>query len=122
MRPAGRIAPAGQPVRMIPQTPQPRQDSMTLAPQQAAPPRLSHEAIVSLTLDLSRKFGNRVVTSNAVREQHANTLTWTANQPPDIVVYPENTEEVVEIVKLCAARRAPIIPFGTGTSFEGHTN
>ncbi|WP_406854292.1 FAD-linked oxidase C-terminal domain-containing protein [Alsobacter sp. KACC 23698] len=95
---------------------------MTQAPQDAAPPRLSHESIVSLTLDLSRRFGNRVVTSQAVREQHANTLTWTENQPPDIVVYPETTEEVVEIVKLCAARRAPIIPFGTGTSFEGHTN
>ena len=75
-----------------------------------------------MTLDLSRRFGNRVVTSQAVREQHANTLTWTANQPPDMVVFPETTEEVVEIVKLCAAHRVPIIPFGTGTSFEGHIN
>jgi D-lactate dehydrogenase (cytochrome) len=63
-----------------------------------------------------------VVTSLAVRQQHANTLTWVENQPPDIVVYPQTTEEVAEIVRLCAASKVPVVPFGTGTSFEGHTN
>ena len=62
------------------------------------------------------------MTSQAVREQHANTLTWAQNQPPDIVVYPETTQEVSEIVTLCAAHRVPVIPFGTGTSLRGHAN
>jgi D-lactate dehydrogenase (cytochrome) len=44
------------------------------------------------------------------------------NQPPDIVVYPRTTEEVSEIAKLCAVHEAPLIPFGTGTSLEGHIN
>jgi D-lactate dehydrogenase (cytochrome) len=71
---------------------------------------------------LQKRYGNRVVTSLAVRQQHANTLTWVENQPPDIVVYPQTTEEVAEIVRLCAASKVPVVPFGTGTSFEGHTN
>jgi len=80
------------------------------------------DTIARLTQELQARFGNRVVTSQAVREQHANTLTWVENQPPDVVVYPQSTEEVVEIVKLCARDKVPVIPFGTGTSFEGHTN
>jgi D-lactate dehydrogenase (cytochrome) len=78
--------------------------------------------IAALTTALQRRFGNRAVTSLAVRRQHANTLTWVENQPPDIVVYPESTEEVAEVVRLCAESRVPVVPFGTGTSFEGHTN
>jgi D-lactate dehydrogenase (cytochrome) len=57
-----------------------------------------------------------------VREQHANTTTWIANQPPDAVVFPQATEEVQDIVRICAERRVPVIPFGTGTSLEGHIN
>ncbi len=75
-----------------------------------------------LTLALQRLFGNRVVTSLAVRQQHGHTTTWLDNQPPDIVVSPQTTEEVAAIVRLCAAERVPVIPFGTGTSLEGHLN
>src|SRR5437016_14156592 len=71
---------------------------------------------------LAAKFGNRLVTSQAVREQHANTTTWIANEPPDAVVFPQATEEVQDIVRICAERRVPVIPFGTGTSLEGHIN
>src|SRR6266567_6592244 len=71
---------------------------------------------------LTAKFGNRVVTSMAVREQHGNTVTWIVNQPPDAVVFPQSAEDVQEIVRICAAHRVPIIPFGTGTSLEGHVN
>lgn len=66
--------------------------------------------------------GNRLVTSQAVRQQHANTLTWIENQPPDMVVFPHDTAEVQAIVKLCARHDVPVVPFGTGTSFEGHVN
>ncbi len=57
-----------------------------------------------------------------MREQHGHTLTWVKNQPPDLVVYPRTTAEVSEIVKLCAAHDVPVVPFGTGTSLEGHVN
>ena len=71
---------------------------------------------------LAARFGNRLVTSQAVREQHGNTVTWIENQPPDAVVFPQSTEDVQEIVRICAAHRVPVIPFGAGTSLEGHVN
>jgi D-lactate dehydrogenase (cytochrome) len=84
--------------------------------------RPSEATVNSLVATLQGRFGNRTVTSTAVREQHGHTLTWLANQPPDAVVYPETTEEVSEIVKLCSAAQVPVIPFGTGSSLEGHVN
>jgi D-lactate dehydrogenase (cytochrome) len=71
---------------------------------------------------LNAAFGNRVVTSLAVRQQHANTFTWIPNQPPDAVVFAQTTEDVQRIVGICAAHGMPIIPFGTGSSLEGHVN
>ena len=84
--------------------------------------RPSPDTIEALTRELAAMIGNRLVTSQAVREQHGHTLTWTPNQPPDAVVFPHSTEEVSEIVKLCAHRAVPVIPYGTGTSLEGHVN
>src|SRR6202142_1969187 len=79
-------------------------------------------AIEKAVRELTAAFGNRVVTSLSVREQHGNTLTWVPNQPPDVVVFPHSTDEVQQIVRICAARRVPVIPFGVGTSLEGHVN
>ncbi len=84
--------------------------------------RPSAATVADVVARLAAMFGNRLVTSTAVREQHAHTLTWIPNQPPDAVVYPQTTQEVVDIVKLCAAHRVPVIPFGTGSSLEGHVN
>ena len=86
----------------------------------ALPP--SREAVEAVTQALAARFGNRLVTSLAVRQQHGHTLTWIPNQAPDAVVFPQSTEEVSEIVKLCAAHGIPVIAFGTGTSLEGHVN
>ncbi|MCW5694389.1 MAG: FAD-binding protein [Pseudolabrys sp.] len=72
--------------------------------------------------DLTAAFGNRVVTSRAVREQHGNTVTWIANEAPDAVIYPQSTEDVQQVVRICAKHKMPIIPFGTGSSLEGHVN
>ena len=87
-------------------------------------PRLRPDeaTIAAITAELHKRLGNRVVTSLAVREQHGHTLTWIENQPPDVVVYAQTVEEVADIVKLCAHDRVPVIPFGTGTSLEGHVN
>ncbi|WP_204113307.1 FAD-binding oxidoreductase [Shimia biformata] len=71
---------------------------------------------------LKQKFGEKLQTGQSVREQHAHTTTWIPNQPADAVVYPQSTEEVAEIVKICAEHKVPVIGFGTGTSLEGHVN
>src|SRR5579872_1395517 len=71
---------------------------------------------------LATRFGNRLATAQATREQHGNTLTWIGNQPPDAVFFPQDTGEVQDVVRLCAAERVPVIAFGTGTSLEGQVN
>jgi D-lactate dehydrogenase (cytochrome) len=71
---------------------------------------------------LQARFGNKAVTSEAVRRQHANVTTWLPNEPADAVVYAESVEDVQAAVGICAEHRVPIIPFGTGTSLEGHVN
>jgi D-lactate dehydrogenase (cytochrome) len=95
---------------------------MAMPAETRAPARRDPKSIDAVVRELTARFGNRVVTSRAVREQHANTVTWIENQPPDAVVFPQSTEEVQDIVRICAARRVPVIPFGTGTSLEGHVN
>jgi len=82
-----------------------------------------NEAGIATAVDiLHQRFGERLVRSQAVREQHGHTTTWLPNQPPDAVVFAQSTDEVVEIVKICSEHKVPIIPFGTGTSLEGHLN
>jgi D-lactate dehydrogenase (cytochrome) len=71
---------------------------------------------------LRQRFGDRLQTGEAIRRQHANTLTWLDNQPPDAVIWVENADEVGEVVRVARDHRAPIIPFGAGTSLEGHVN
>jgi len=84
--------------------------------------RRDPERVVAVVHALAARFGNRLVTARAVREQHANTTTWIPNEPPDAVVFPQSTEDVQDIVRICAAHRLPVIPFGVGTSLEGHVN
>jgi D-lactate dehydrogenase (cytochrome) len=81
-------------------------------------PKAASRAVAALTA----VFGNRVVTSAAVREQHANTTTWIPNEPPDAVVFPQSQADVQQVVRICAEHRVPVIAFGTGTSLEGHIN
>ena len=71
---------------------------------------------------LKQRFGDRLQTGEAIRRQHGHTTTWIDTQAPDAVVFPQDTQEVSEIVRACAEHRVPVIPFGTGTSLEGHVN
>jgi D-lactate dehydrogenase (cytochrome) len=71
---------------------------------------------------LRQKLGDRVQTGEALRRQHAHTLTWIPNEPPDAVVWPLSTDEVRDIVQVASTHRMPLIPFGAGTSLEGHVN
>jgi D-lactate dehydrogenase (cytochrome) len=69
---------------------------------------------------LTRDFGERAKTGNAIREQHAHGEGLADRAMPDVVVYPHTNDEVAGIVRLCHAARVPIIAFGVGTSLEGH--
>ena len=93
-----------------------------LAQEQPAGRARDPAAVNAVIAALAAQFGNRLVTSQAVREQHANTTTWIENEAPDAVVFPQTTADVQAIVRICAAHRVPVIPFGTGTSLEGHIN
>ncbi|MBV9261824.1 MAG: FAD-binding protein, partial [Pseudolabrys sp.] len=86
------------------------------------PPARDAKAIAKAITALTAAFGNRVVTSQAVRQQHGNTLTWHDNEPPDAVVFPQSTADVQQTVRICANNNVPIIPFGVGSSLEGHVN
>ena len=94
---------------------------MTTAEAKFANDEQSRARAVTLAA-LKTRFASRYADGLALRQQHAHTTTWIPNQPPDAVIYPETTDEVVEIVNLCRASRTPIIPFGAGTSLEGHLN
>ena len=86
-------------------------------------PVARNEAGLSIALPvLAQRFGERFVRSEAIRFQHGHTTTWLETQPPDAVVFPETTEEVADIVRVCGDHRVPVIPFGVGTSLEGHVN
>jgi len=74
----------------------------------------------SLLSALRELLGDRVSTAAAICAQHGKDESYHQAHAPDAVVFPCSTEEVAEIVKLCAEYNAPVIAFGTGTSLEGH--
>ena len=71
---------------------------------------------------LQQRFGEQCKTSHALRDQHCHTTTYIPKQLPDAVIFAHSTQEVQEIVRVCAEHRVPIIPYGTGTSLEGGVN
>ena len=71
---------------------------------------------------LKQQFGERFQTGQALREQHGHTTTWIKNQAPDAVVFAKSTQDLSDIVGVCATHKVPVIAFGTGTSLEGHVN
>ncbi len=74
---------------------------------------LAEEALKSI-------FSKRLTTARADREAHGRDESFHEPALPDMVVYPQTTEEVAEIAKICHQYAVPMIPFGVGTSLEGH--
>ncbi|WP_372841036.1 FAD-binding oxidoreductase [Phaeovulum sp.] len=70
---------------------------------------------------LTELLGARLSTKRADRDQHGHSETWYAPSPPDAVAWPESTEEVSQILKICSAHRVPVVAYGAGSSLEGHT-
>ena len=86
-------------------------------------PLVRNEAGIETAVSILRqRFGDRLQTGEAIRRQHGHTLTWIQNQPPDAVIWVNSTDDVREVVRVAAEHRVPIIPFGAGTSLEGHVN
>ena len=69
---------------------------------------------------LSELFGDRLSTSQAMREHHGRDESSFDPMLPDAVVFAHTTEEVAAAVALCNQHKVPVIPYGTGTSLEGH--
>ncbi|MCI0430599.1 MAG: FAD-binding protein [Rhodospirillales bacterium] len=69
---------------------------------------------------LRARFGPRMSTSAAVLESHGHDESYHASAPPDVVIFPESIAELVEIVAMAREHQVPLIPFGAGTSLEGH--
>src|SRR5580658_3593376 len=74
----------------------------------------------ALLAALRQRLGDRLSTSAAICAQHGKDESYHAPHAPDAVAFARSTEEVAEIVSLCAEHKVPIIAFGTGTSLEGH--
>jgi len=74
----------------------------------------------ALLEEMRALLGDRVTTSRGVREHHGKDESYFPYAPPDAVVFPESTEEVRGIVNLCRRHKTPMIPYGVGTSLEGH--
>ena len=77
-------------------------------------------AIDAVTTELRALLGDRLSTVAAVRAQHGRDESFHAPHDPDAVAFAKSTAEVAAIVKVCARFGTPVIPYGTGTSLEGH--
>ena len=73
-----------------------------------------------LLASLRQLLGDRVSTAAAICAQHGKDESYHQPHAPDAVAFARSTEEVADIVRLCARYKTPMIPFGTGTSLEGH--
>jgi D-lactate dehydrogenase (cytochrome) len=81
-----------------------------------APPAMPAALLAALT----ERFGARCSTALAVREQHGRDESIFDVPPPQAVVFAENEAEVAFVVQQAAAHQVPVIPFGAGSSLEGH--
>lgn len=69
---------------------------------------------------LRERLGDRLSTGASVRELHARDEAYSAPALPDAVAFPDNAKEVAAIARICAGTGCPIVPYGIGTSLEGH--
>jgi D-lactate dehydrogenase (cytochrome) len=86
----------------------------------AQPDALKKPLPEELLAALNALFEDRLSTSQAMREHHGRDESSYDPMLPDAVVFAQTTEEVAQTVKLCSSYAVPIIPYGTGTSLEGH--
>jgi D-lactate dehydrogenase (cytochrome) len=88
----------------------------------AAPFTVSQRDVPEVLLSaLKARFGNNCSTALVVREQHGrDESAFTTVPPPAAVIFAEKTQDVADAVALAAQHKVPVIPFGVGSSLEGH--
>jgi D-lactate dehydrogenase (cytochrome) len=79
-------------------------------------------AVDALTEHLKALLGDRCSTNPTQREHHSHGESWHVAGEPDVVVFPTSTDEVQAIVAIAGRFAAPVVPFGAGSSLEGHVN
>ncbi|MCU0940983.1 MAG: FAD-binding protein [Hydrogenophaga sp.] len=78
------------------------------------------EVPAAFLTELQQRFGSQCSTAMAVREQHGRDESTFTVPPPAAVVFALSTQDVADAVALCARHQVPVIPFGVGSSLEGH--
>jgi D-lactate dehydrogenase (cytochrome) len=86
------------------------------------PSGLTADARTALVGDLRALLGDRASDNPTQIEHHSHSESWHLPGEPDVVVFPERTQEVSAIVAAAARHRVPVVPFGVGSSLEGHVN
>ena len=84
--------------------------------------RSDPRSVASAVGELRQLLGSRASDADSVREHHSHGESYHRPAPPDVVCFPATTQEVVEIVKISRRFQLPVIPFGAGTSLEGHVH
>ena len=82
----------------------------------------NEDGIATVLGILKQRYADRFQTGQAIRDQHAHTTTYIPSEAPDGVLFAESAADVQDAVRICSEHRVPVIPFGTGTSLEGHVN
>lgn len=81
---------------------------------------MTPDAIQSAITEARALLGARLSTGASILEAHSHDEAYSAPAMPDAVAFPNSTEEVSALVKICAKHKCPVVPFGIGTSLEGH--
>src|SRR5262245_29369495 len=90
------------------------------APSHLIPEIKQRDVPQALLTALAARFGANCSTAMVVREQHGRDESSFQAPPPAAVVFAESTQDVADAVKLAGQYNTPVIPFGVGTSLEGH--
>src|SRR5437868_13986306 len=90
------------------------------APSHLTPEIALREVPDALIASLKARFGDRCSTALAVRTQHGRDESSFDAPPPSAVVFAESTQDIADAVKLASEHSVPVIPFGVGSSLEGH--
>src|ERR1700752_3191990 len=85
-------------------------------------PSSTTSSVADAVDELKALLGGRASDNATVREHHSRGESYHAPAAPDVVCFPHTTDEVAAIVRISARHRLPIVPFGAGTSLEGHVN
>ena len=84
------------------------------------PAKMLKNSISQAVGEIAGLLGDRLSVSRAVRDQHGDDLTWNKGAAPDAVAFVRTSDEVRAVVRICARYEVPVVPYGAGTSLEGH--